>query len=43
MILQKEALDKEQILSVDVYARTFFDTVKQKYLDLISQYEKEQD
>jgi len=43
MVLQNEALDKEKILRVDDYARTFFDTVKQKYLDLISQYEKEQD
>jgi hypothetical protein len=43
MVLQNEALDKEKILRVEDYAMTFFGTVKQKYLDLISQYEKEQD
>ena len=28
-------LEKDTILPVDFYAKTFFDTVKQKYLDML--------
>ena len=31
-------LEKDTILPVEYYAKTFFETVKQKYVDMIDQY-----
>lgn len=36
-------LEKDTILPVDYYAKTFFETVKQKYLDMLEQYSMNKD